>query len=111
MIQLYHYTSVEVLSKILNSQKLRFTQINSLNDLSEYKYGIELLKQKMVEYEQNNFIKNHFDTSLLDQFSFLNSLCSVSFTENRDAYSFWNSYYVPKNGAICIGMYRELEPV
>lgn len=108
MIQIYHYTSVEVLNKILNTKKLRFTQMNSLNDISEYKYGIELLKQKIVEYEQKHLIKRTFNTSLLDQFTFLNSLCSTSFTENRDDYSFWNSYYVPKNGAVCIGIYKDL---
>ncbi len=42
----YHYTSLDVLKKILASNKLRFTKMNSLNDKSEYKHGIRLLKKQ-----------------------------------------------------------------
>ncbi len=47
-VKVYHYTSLEVLKKILLSQRLRFTRMNSLNDRSEYKYGIQLLKIKIL---------------------------------------------------------------
>ena len=100
---LYHYTSLEVFKLILKSRKLRFTELVSLNDKSEYKHGIKLLKDRIQEYEYNNNVKNKFDVTLLDRFSFMDSLCSISFTENKDDYLFWNSYYVPKNGSIAIG--------
>lgn len=102
-VTVYHYTSLEVLKKILLSQRLRFTKINSLNDRSEYKYGIQLLKNRIIEYETNNNIKNRFDTNLLDKFSFTDKLYSLSFTENGDNLAFWNSYYVDKTAPISIG--------
>lgn len=102
-VKVYHYTSFEVLKKIILSQKLRFTKMNSLNDRSEYKYGIQLLKNKIIEYETNNNIDNSFDTNLLDKFSFSDKLYSISFTENGDNLVFWNSYYVDKTTPISIG--------
>ena len=102
-VKVYHYTSLEVLKKILFSQRLRFTRMNSLNDRSEYKYGIQLLKNKIIEYETNNNIKNRFDANLLDKFSFTDKLYSLSFTENGDNLAFWNSYYVDKTAPISIG--------
>jgi len=102
-IKIYHYTSLDVLKKILTSKTLRFTKINSLNDTSEYKFGIQLLKNKISEFENNNKIENKLDLSLLDRFSFVESLYSLSFTENGDDLAFWNSYYVDKNIPISIG--------
>jgi hypothetical protein len=99
----YHYTSVDVLQNIIDSKRLRFTNMNSLNDKSEYKYGIQLLKKKIIEYENNNSIGHKFDVKLLEQFSFVNDQYSISFTENGDALAFWNSYYVPKLTPISIG--------
>lgn len=102
-VTVYHYTSLEVLQKIIDSTKLRFTKMNSLNDKSEYKYGIQLLKSKIIEYEEKNHISNRFNTNLLDEFSFADSLYSMSFTENGDTLLFWNSYYVDKLTPISIG--------
>jgi hypothetical protein len=101
-VNVYHYTSIEVLKKILLSQRLRFTKMNSLNDKSEYKYGIQLLKNKIIEYETNNNICSRFDINLLDKFSFSDKLYSISFTENGDDLAFWNSYYVDKISPISI---------
>ncbi|MEJ5961597.1 hypothetical protein [Pedobacter immunditicola] len=95
-INVYHYTSLGVLKKIIDYKALRFTKINSLNDKSEYKHGIQLLKNKMTEFEKENNTEGKFDLSLLDTFSFLDKLYSVSFTENGDNLTFWNSYYVDK---------------
>lgn len=74
----YHYTSLEVLDKILKNGKLRFSKMNSLNDRTEYKHGIELLKKKIIEFETKNNIDNKFDINLLDKFSFPNNLYSIS---------------------------------
>ncbi|HFK5508573.1 hypothetical protein [Elizabethkingia anophelis] len=103
----YHYTSFEVLRKILMSSKLRFSKMNSLNDRSEYHYGIQLLKNKIIEYEIKNNITNKFDSELLEKFSFPNNLFSVSFTKNGDDLAFWNSYYVDKTMAVCIGFIKD----
>jgi len=104
---IYHYTSLEVLKKILDYKILRFTKMNSLSDKSEYKYGIELLKNRIVEFENNNKIENKFDTKLLDQFSFSDELYSISFTENGNDLTFWNSYYVDKITPVSIGFVHD----
>jgi hypothetical protein len=106
--KVYHYTSLEVLKKIILSHRLRFTKIHSLNDRTEYKYGIQLLKNKIIEYEKNNYISVKFDNELLDRFSFLDKLYSISFTENGDDLTFWNSYYVDKLTPVSIGFIPNL---
>ena len=103
----YHYSSIEVLKIILNNKKLRFTKINSLNDKSEYQYGTEILKQKIIEFEKNNKITNQLDIKLLDKFFFYSNLYSLSFTENGNDLAFWNSYYVNKITPVSIGFERE----
>lgn len=103
----YHYTSLDVLQKILASNKLRFTKMNFLNDKSEYKHGIQLLKRKIEEYETNNNVVDKFNSDLFDHFSFPNSLYSISFTKNGDDLAFWNSYYVDKTTAVCIGFLKD----
>src|SRR5690606_14989387 len=97
----------DVLKKILVGNKLRFTQMNSLNDKSEYKHGIQLLKNKIIEFEIKNNISNQFDVNLLDKFTFSSSLYSLSFTKNGDDLAFWNSYYVDKTSAVCIGFLKD----
>lgn len=100
---IYHYTSLDTLSKILANGTLRFTNMDNLNDKSEYRYGIELLKNKIREYEINFGVKNPFDIDLLDRFMFAGELFSVSFTEGSDDLYFWNSNYVPANNGVSIG--------
>lgn len=104
---IYHYTSLDVLKIILETQKLRFTKMNSLNDRSEYKHGIQLLMDKIKQYEDSNNVVNKFNMELLNKFSFSDKLYSVSFTENGDDLAFWNSYYVDKTTPVSIGFIRE----
>jgi hypothetical protein len=106
-IKVYHYTSLDVLKKILESKRLRFTKIDSLNDKSEYKYGIQLLKNRIIEFENNNNVANKFDTELLDKFLFSDKLYSISFTNNGDDLAFWNSYYVDKITPVSIGFIKD----
>jgi hypothetical protein len=103
----YHYTSIEVFKKIVEFKKLRFTRMNSLNDKSEYKYGLQLLKNKIIEFENDNNVTNRLDTNILDKFMFPDDLYSISFTENGDNLAFWNSYYVDKINPISIGFVRD----
>lgn len=106
-IKVYHYTSLDVLKKILEFKRLRFTKMNSLNDKSEYKYGIQLLKNRIIEFENNNSVASKFNTELLDKFSFPEKLYSISFTENGNDLAFWNSYYVDKITPVSIGFMKD----
>ena len=106
---IYHYTSLDTLSKILANRTLRFTNMDNLNDKSEYRYGVELLKNKILEYETNFGVRNPFDVDLLDRFMFAGELFSISFTEGSDDLYFWNSHYVPANYGVSIGF--EIEEI
>ncbi|MFD2966293.1 hypothetical protein [Sphingobacterium bambusae] len=103
----YHYTSIDILDKILRFKKLRFSEMNSLNDKSEYQYGIQLLKDRIVEFEEENNVSSPFEISMLDRFSFRDSLFSISFTEYGDDLAFWNSYYVDKEKSVSIGFTKD----
>lgn len=103
-MELYHYTSIETLEKILTNQTFRFTNMNSLNDKTEYAYGVDLLKNSIIDYEKRNNIQEHLDVALLDRFMFNGELYSVSFTEEKDSLIFWNSFYIEKNKSVSIGI-------
>jgi len=99
----YHYTGYDILTKIISNKQLRFTSLSFLNDKSEYAYALQLLKNKISDFESKNNIANRFNLNMLDHFSFRKELFSVSFSEDGDCLSFWNSYYVPRNGGISLG--------
>lgn len=106
-MKVYHYTSIDTLNKILTNKSFRFTNLNDLNDKSEYKYGISLLKSKTQEYENKHNIKNRINPDMFDWFLFDGDLYSTSFTENGDDLNFWNSYYIEKNNSLSIGIDKD----
>lgn len=101
-MNLYHYTSLDTLYKILGNQTFRLTRMKMLNDTTEYSFGINLLKSKVREYEVTHHIINKIDLSMFDRFMFRDELFSASFTEEKDSVIFWNSSYVPPNEGISI---------
>lgn len=105
---LYHYTSIGTLDKILSNKTFRLTNMDNLNDKSEYRYGVNLLKNKITDFEQKNHITDSFDLTLLDRFMFSGKLYSVSFTENVDDLYFWNSYYIDKDAPIALGIDKDI---
>jgi hypothetical protein len=106
-VKLYHYTSINTLEKILENKTLRFTNIDNLNDSSEYKYGVNLLKLKVLQYEKEHNIFPTINLEKFDYFMFSGKLYSASFTENGDDLNFWNSYYVDKNNSVSIGFSKD----
>lgn len=103
---LYHYTSFNAFNSIIESCKLRFTNIRYLNDKSEYLYALDLLKSKVLEFERENNISKGIDLSMFDQFFFSNKLYSVSFCENGNDLNLWRGY-CPSGGGISIGFNKD----
>ncbi|WP_316819426.1 DUF2971 domain-containing protein [Pedobacter gandavensis] len=68
----------------------------------EYQYGLNLFTQALKEFEDKNGFVEKFDTSLVNRFTFLNKLYTISFCENRDDLNLWRGY-CPKEGGIAIG--------
>ena len=101
----YHYTSINTFEKILQSKALRFTNLRDVNDKSECYYGLNLLLDRVTDYENKRGIElnKRIPQSFFHHFFFTNYLYSVSFTENGDDLVFWNSHYIDKNKAVSIG--------
>lgn len=103
---LYHYTSFNAFNSIVANCTLRFTNIRYLNDSSEYLYALNLLKNKVLEFEQSNNISKGIDLSMFDRFFFSNKLYSVSFCENGNDLNLWRGY-CPSDGGISIGFNKD----
>lgn len=75
----YHYTSVEIIKKILETQCIRLTHCESLNDDTEGKYLIKKLKKELHEYKK---IYEAMTSNL-----FIGCFCSDS-----DSKHLWDNY-------------------
>ncbi|QEK51422.1 DUF2971 domain-containing protein [Pedobacter aquae] len=105
-VTLYHYTSYAAFCSIISGENLRFTNIGFLNDAMEYQYGIGLFVKAIKNFESKNNIGDVFDISLLNRFTFLNQVYTISFCENGDDLNLWRGY-CPKEGGIAIGFNKD----
>lgn len=109
----YHYTSAEGLNGILQSQEIRLTRWDSLNDISEHAYIHDVIRECIQEIEIDETFK--INVSALNQMilSFKNPLSCIqtdknmyvaSFSKNDDCLPMWTYYTksVQSNG-YCIG--------
>jgi hypothetical protein len=119
---LYHYTSMSTLQSILNNIEgdyltFRATDIKYMNDVSEGEIATEILKESLINYENNlpekekkNISKyltsdklNFFKTIDLDKpYHFIFSLSQM-----RDFLPMWNTY-ADKSLGVAIGFKKEL---
>lgn len=115
---LYHYTSVDVLEKILTDSIgkdyfiLRGTNIEYLNDIKELNLAIELLQETAQEFEYQGrdigskklsawFNQNNLK-NILNNFGLRSAPFITSFSENSDSLPMWSMYGNNGNG-IAIG--------
>lgn len=101
---LSHYTSFEVLQKIVESGKMWATDLRYMNDAAEFRYAIELIESILDDYPD---IKPHTE-KVIDIFfdkgeSVGNdhSIYSISFSEKKDLLSQWRAY-CPESGGVSI---------
>lgn len=103
----YHYTSLETFAKIINdatNDKLKFraTHIDFLNDITEHTIAVSLLKEKLIQYDNDIDKKDFkdFQTILNDKKMSLfkyeeiddMSPYIISFSECSDSLPMWNTY-------------------
>lgn len=81
--QLFHYTTMEALTKIMQKEKVCFlaTHYKYLNDPSEYQWGLEQIKNKCAD----------FNTDETDLFI-------LSLSKQRDFLPMWSMYAQNGNG-------------
>ena len=112
--KLYHYTSFESAFNIINSKKLWTTQIQYLNDETEFKYAggiahsILSSKLKLEINEDDKFVYN----KLLENTTFDHGANTFIFSlsEEPDLLSQWRGYC--KNSGVAMGFnYDKLEQI
>lgn len=100
---LSHYTSLEVLHKIVESGTMWATDLFFMNDAAEFRFSIELIRSMLDCYTP---VKPHAE-AVLDHFSEIEdvgndqTLFSISFSEEEDLLSQWRSY-CPDSGGVSI---------
>ena len=107
---LWHYTTLDSATKIINSGNLLASDFRFLNDAMEMKTGFHMVQSWMVQHE-NEEVRGLLDNE--DQF--MTSLGAggwpyiVSFSEAKDSLSMWRGYsdLVVGNGGVAIGFSME----
>lgn len=129
----YHYTSPEALVNIISNSSIRFTHCAFLNDIEEYKYIDEILKEiidENVDKDVTDFIKGMYD-QINQNYSYIvlkpkagkwysSAIADyyvLSGSNEQDSLSLW-SYYV-KNNDYCgyairfdvVALCKNIEPL
>ena len=100
-ISLYHYTSTEVLDKILTNAAFWASNIFYLNDSSEFKAGLEeIRKQFRKKGATYDIIKQYLDE--IEKYDSKNwaGIFTISFSTSSDDLNQWTTY--AKESGICI---------
>jgi len=103
-VNLYHYTDLNAVHSILDSHKIRMTDIRFLNDKTEYLQGLEILQEASHEvflqdthYEKEfiSAIEGWFEDAfheLLELQNAIEMFYVASFSRSSDTLSQWRSY-------------------
>lgn len=101
---LYHYTDLNAVHSILNTHKIRMTDIRFLNDKTEYLQGLEILKEashdalkEKLHYDDDYLetLSEWFEEAFKELFDFENAseiFYVASFSLSSDTLSQWRSY-------------------
>ena len=88
---IYHYTTLEGLKGIIEDNSIWATKISYLNDSSEYRIAIELMKKRLSE--KSDWCAQIFEETL-NTFGWLENpnVYVCSFSEKDDSLSQWRAY-------------------
>lgn len=104
----YHYTSMDVLLKIVEHGEIWATNARFLNDISERDYFIDLVAKRMESLRGT--LGDHVIDRLVDEFSnyrdYRPGFCEIpfiaSFSSEQDSLAQWRAY-CPHGYGVCIG--------
>lgn len=92
----YHYSQIDKLNSILQTNAFWASNIKKLKDPSEYAYGISLVTDLINEKRKTSIYDHTFIDLLLkkinDYETFADNLFIVSFSLNGDSLPLWQSY-------------------
>lgn len=103
----YHYTSIDVLLKIVANEELWATNLRYLSDISERTFVFDEIRKRLPEYFRLNpdvdpLLFRKVNELNIEQANFANLPFTVSFSRLRDSLSQWRSY-CPNGNGVSIG--------
>lgn len=104
MKMLYHYTSLNGILGILESNKIWATHVSFLNDVSEFWHGLNISKKLTTEVLIKDQYLADFGRSMLHRLETgtTNNLYVASFSKKADLLSLWRGY-CPTGAGISLG--------
>lgn len=96
-IELYHYTNINSLEKIIGGQTLRFSQITTMNDYNEAKALIECNKPIILEEARQKNCENQVNDIIHKIEIYSSDLYSFSLSTRGDDAAQWERYGINKN--------------
>lgn len=85
-LELYHYTSLNTLFKMVKSREIWMCSTGSMNDRKETLYYIELLEKRLAEYNHEDFFKQVYNQI---PFNYKYALC---LSREKDDAAQWERY-------------------
>ncbi|GAA0224182.1 DUF2971 domain-containing protein [Marinomonas primoryensis] len=106
---LYHYTSLEGLLGILNSQSIWASHCEFLNDSSEFHHALSFAKNHSAKIYMGDDYLSAFGWGMRHALERMNKqdIYVSSFSEKPDLLSQWRGY-CPQGAGICIGFDKKL---
>lgn len=95
---LYHYTTIEGFKGIIENNEIWMSNLFYLNDKSEYKFGVELLKKHLESYKNGFSIlkaTKYYVEALESAIKYIegkDSIFILSLTANNNLLSQWRGY-------------------
>ncbi|TGK89248.1 DUF2971 domain-containing protein [Leptospira noumeaensis] len=105
---IYHYTSLEGLTGILENKELWLSNSISLNDSSEIKYAESIEKEvlsELLESHKDDQLALDFLNSFLESKKLDNQVYIISFTSDSDSLTQWQGY--SQNQGVAIGFKKD----
>jgi len=107
--ELHHYTDLNALIGIVNKKEIRFTNVEYLNDITEFhegkKYFIELLEKKESKFKSKkrykkiiNYIEEERGEKNGKPYVKPDAFFSFSLSEEKDSLEQWRAYSNNENG-------------
>jgi hypothetical protein len=111
--RLHHYTSLKSLIGIVDQKEIWFTNIEYLNDISEFKEGKELFLQTLAGAEGKFVSGETYGTirRYVEEYITPYDLFSFSVSEKRDSLEQWRAYANAESGVMITfhGIFGHLE--
>ncbi|MDQ3563310.1 MAG: DUF2971 domain-containing protein [Pseudomonadota bacterium] len=99
---IYHYTTVDALQKIIESQSLWLTDYAYLNDSSEVQHGLQIAHEALRDFGSDQVIAKIFANVVDSPIELLPRLCVACFSLDGDSLSQWRAYSRGSSG-VAIG--------